>query len=382
MKSFFESNWKRYVSLFAVSASLLATGPVRGQDTTTPEQLHPDYNPIIKTIDNVAKRSTSTAIKVVFLLDAADWADARTQQLREFVQTYVDTNTTKLKSCDSVGIYLYRDKLLTGSDYEQPVAELVKARDGILRVKNMPDLPAYAGHTDPYRALSDLYTKERDCVYVLLSRMASPDKPASGMTREEFEKGFGDKIRHEPDVNRSILVSAEKGRKTWAYFDVYRSAEYKSDLPCSGVGGDPSGGSNTGNTGAGTGGGGGDGDPWLLLILLLSAGILGGLALKPLSFRVTLDGATPRGFSVSALRPTKIYINLKENKIVDEMKTGVVTLVVKKHPLRDEFNVTVEPASAKCTGNDRPIVLNKPHVITVEHNDSMNRITFSNNRLG
>lgn len=378
MKSFFESNWKRYISLLAISVSLVASGPVRGQDTTTPEQLHPDYSPIINTIDNVAKRSTSTAIKVVFLLDAADWADARTQQLREFVQTYVDANTTKLKPCDSVGIYLYRDKLLTGSDYEQPVAELVKARDGILRVKNMPELPTYAGHTDPYRALSDLYTKERDCVYVLLSRMASPDKPDTGMTREEFEKGFGDKIRHEPDVNRSILVSAEKGRKTWAYFDVYRSAEYKSDLPCGDQGGVTGGGTNIGNTGGGGPEDVGAGPEWLLL-LLLPAGILAGLALNPLSFRVTLDGDTPRGFSVSTLRPTKIYINLKENKIVDEMKAGVVALVVRKHPIRGEFTVNVEPASAKCTGNDRPVVLKERHVITVEHNSSKQRITFSKN---
>jgi hypothetical protein len=254
----------------------------------------------------------------------------------------------------------------------------MKSRDGILRVKNMPELPAYGGHTDPYRALSDLYTKERDCVYVLLSRMASPDKPATGMTRDEFEKGFGDKIRHEPDVNRSIIVSAEKGRKTWAYFDIYRSAEYKGDLPCSPVGGETAGGTNTGNTSNGDGGGGG-GDSWFLLGPLLLAGILGGLALKALSFRVTLDGATPRGFSVSALRPTKIYINLKENQIVDEMKAGVVALVVKKHPLRSEFTVTVEPASARCTGNDRSIVLDKPHVITVEHNSSKQRVIFSKN---
>lgn len=376
MKSFFESNWKRYVSLFAISVLLVAKSPVRGQDTTPPEQLHPDYSPIIKTIDNVAKRSTSTAIKVVFLLDAADWADARTQQLREFVQTYVDANTTKLKPCDSVGIYLYRDKLLTGSDYEQPVAELVKARDGILRVKNMPDLPTYAGHTDPYRALSDLYTKERDCVYVLLSRMASPDKPDTGMTREEFEKGFGDKIRHEPDVNRSILVSAEKGRKTWAYFDVYRSSEYKSDLPCADEPPPPPPctpddcGKPNCEACPPT-------DPWWLLLLPVVG--LFGLAIKPLSFRVTLDGDTPRGFSVSALRPTKIYINLKENKIVDEMKAGVVALVVRKHPIRGEFTVNVEPASAKCAGNDRPVVLKERHVITVEHNSAKQRITFSRN---
>ena len=364
------------MSLLAATVSLFPCSSVRGQDDGIAGQLHPDYNPIIKTIDNVAKRSDSTAIKVVFLLDAADWSDARTQQLREFVQTYIDSNTTKLRSCDSVGLYLYRDKLLTGSDYVQPVAELLKSRDGILRVKNSRELPAYGGHTDPYRALSDLYTKERDCVYVLLSRMASPDKPAKGMSLEEFEKGFGDKIRHEPDVNRSIIVSAEKGRKTWAYFDIYRSAEYKGDLPCGGREGDntiivadpvreP-----------------GDDPGWdsaLLLILLLPAGILAGLALKPLSFRVTLDGATPRGFSVSALRPTKIYINLKENKIVDEMKAGVVALVVKKHPLRAEFTVTIEPASAKCTGNDRPVVLKERHVITVDHNSSKQRITFSKN---
>lgn len=365
------------MSLLAATVSLFSCASVRGQDDGIAGQLHPDYNPIIKTIDNVAKRSDSAAMKVVFLLDAADWSDARTQQLREFVQTYIDSNTTKLRSCDSVGLYLYRDKLLTGSDYVQPVAELLKSRDGILRVKNSRELPAYGGHTDPYRALSDLYTKERDCVYVLLSRMASPDKPAKGMSLNEFEKGFGDKIRHEPDVNRSIIVSAEKGRKTWAYFDIYRSAEYKGDLPCGGVGGETAGGTNTGNNGGGDGGGGGD--PLFLLILLLPAGILGGLALKPLSFRVTLDGATPRGFSVSALRPTKIYINLKENKIVDEMKAGVVALVVKKHPLRGEFTVTVEPASAKCTGNDRPVVLKERHVITVEHNSSKQRITFSKN---
>lgn len=366
------------MSLLAATVSLFPCSSVRGQDDGIAGQLHPDYNPIIKTIDNVAKRSDSTAIKVVFLLDAADWSDARTQQLREFVQTYIDSNTTKLRSCDSVGLYLYRDKLLTGSDYVQPVAELLKSRDGILRVKNSRELPAYGGHTDPYRALSDLYTKERDCVYVLLSRMASPDKPAKGMSLEEFEKGFGDKIRHEPDVNRSIIVSAEKGRKTWAYFDIYRSAEYKGDLPCESIVEpppppppcDPD---NCGRPGCECP----PQPPWPLLLLPL--GVLGGLALKSLSFRVTLDGATPRGFSVSALRPTKIYINLKENKIVDEMKAGVVALVVKKHPLRGEFTVTVEPASAKCTGNDRPVVLKERHVITVDHNSSKQRITFSKN---
>lgn len=364
-------------SVFAATVSLFPCASVFAQETDIVSQLHPDYIPMIKAIDNVAKRSESTAIKVVFLLDAADWSDARTQQLREFVQTYVDSNTTKLRSCDSVGLYLYRDKLLTGSDNVQPVAELMKSRDGILRVKNTPELPAYAGHTDPYRALSDLCTKERDCVYVLLSRMASPDKPATGMTRDEFEKRFGDKIRHEPDVNRSIIVSAEKGRKTWAYFDIYRSAEYKSDMPCAGTPPPPPpppcDSDNCGRLGCECP----PPPPWWLL--LLPVGVLGGLALKSLSFRVTLDGEKPRGFSVSALRPTKIYINLKDNKIVDEMKAGVVALVVKKHPLRAEFNVTVEPAAARCTGNDRSIVLDKPHVITVEHNSSKQRVIFSKN---
>ena len=359
--------WIRGCCCLAATVSMLACPAVRAQEPTTPEQLHPDYSPIIKTIDAVAKRTDSTAMKVVFLLDAADWSDARTQQLREFVQTYVDANTTKLRGCDAVGLYLYRDKLLTGSEYEQPVMELIKSRDGILKVKNQPELPPYGGHTDPFRALADVYSKERDCVYVLLSRMASADKIDQAMSLASFEKQFGNKIRHEPNVARSILVSAEKGRKTWAYFDVYRSAEYKSDLPCqSSAAPQPKGTSPSG-------------EPtfeWLLLLLLPVGGVTV-LALKAMNFRVALDGVAARGTSVTAMRPTKLYVNLKDNKFVDESSNGVVALVLKKNFLREEFIVSVEPGTAKCTGNENPIVLTERRVITIEHNGSRQRITFS-----
>ena len=218
----------KYLSAVLSAMLALVLGTIAYGQTET-VIINNDYEPLIQRIEDVANKNDSTATKVVFLLDAGEWADARTQKLREFVKDYLRT----LRPCDQVGLYLYRDNLLTASNLMQPVQGVKVAKGGLLKVTNLDELESYSGHTDPFRALANLYNREQDCVYVLLSRMASADKPISGgLSKADFEADFANKLRHEAEEDRSITISADQDRKSYAYFDIYKSVRYTTNRPC------------------------------------------------------------------------------------------------------------------------------------------------------